>query len=205
MKGVFENFKMKVGDKKEKGVATISAFEYKRENNLLDHFRNMRDGMGISDGKYVRLVVNGELMMSDTDMEKHSNSTFVNRAIGRVLVAGLGIGLVVGNLMDKLKKGEITELIIIEKYQDVIDLVSPQFKHKNIKIICADIFEWRPIKGEKFDVIYFDIWPTICVDNLSEIATLHRIFAKYLHKKNQYCWMNSWMRDHLRRLKRRGW
>ena len=36
----------------------------------------------------------------------------------------------------------------------------------------ADIFEWKPARGVKFDTLYWDIWPTICVSNLKDMAKL---------------------------------
>lgn len=191
MNGVFNHFNLNVGDRKQIGVASLSAFEFSRKKDPIYFMRAAMNGMAVYDGKYIRLHVNGELMMSDTDMEKQSNRLFVNKANGRVLVAGLGIGLIVNNVMPKIESGEITELIVIEKYKDVIDLISPYFQNDKIKIIAADIFKWKPEKGEKFDTIYFDIWPTICTDNLKEITFLHNSFKNKLNRSNPYCWMKE--------------
>lgn len=204
MEGVFEMIGLKVGEQKKKGVAVLSTYEFKEKDNFLFNLRAMRDSgglMAMEDGKYVRLHVNGELMMSDTRMEKNSNLDFVRNAKGKVLIAGLGIGVILKNVLDKLKDKRITEIVIIEKYQDVIDLIAPYFeKYKNIKIVCADIFDWRPEKGTKFDTIYFDIWPNICQDNLEEMAKLHQAFKGYKVKGG---WMDYWMKDYLKAQKRR--
>lgn len=201
MKGVFEHFNLKIGEKKEKGVASISAYEFKTSKDPIYAMRAAMDGMSIYDGKYIRLVVNGELMMSDTDMEKNSNNNFVYAANGSVLIAGLGIGLILKAI---LEKPEVTNVTVIEKYQDVIDLVEPYYKNPKLKIICADILEWIPEKGEKWDTIYFDIWPTICEDNLDEIKLLHNRFKNKLNRTNKDCWMNSWMKERLQAERRRS-
>lgn len=49
---------------------------------------------GISVGKYVRLLHKNEVVMSDTNMEKRTNSKFVINAHGNVLIGGLGIGMI---------------------------------------------------------------------------------------------------------------
>ena len=205
MQGVTEVFNLKVGENIKNDSASLSAYEFSNRQGPLFNLRAVRDGGGLfymEDGKYVRLHVNGELVMSDTRMEKLSNRTFVEKANGKVLIGGLGIGLIIKNIMDKLITGIVTEIVIIEKHQSVIDLVQPFYKHKNIKIICADIMQWQPKKGEKFDTIYFDIWSDINSDNLEEIKFLHNRFKSKLNRSNPNCWMDSWMKQYLQRQKR---
>lgn len=202
MEGVFNHYGMKVGEVKKIGQTAISTFEYKAKDNALWHMRTAMNGIRPpEDGKYVRLHVNGELMMSDTAMEKDSNRGFINAANGEVLIAGLGIGLIIYNA---LLNPEVKHITIIEKYQEVIDLVKPFFENTRITIIHADIMEWRPAKAKKYDTIYFDIWPTICTDNLKEIKFLHNAFKGKLNRTNPDCWMNSWMKEKLQRENRKS-
>jgi len=200
MDGIFEHFNLKIGEKKEKGIASISAYEFKTAEDPIYAMRQAMNGLSISDGKYVRLNVNGQLMMSDTDMEKRSNRGFIYAANGNVLIAGLGIGLILKAI---LEKPEVESITIIEKYKDVIDLVSPYFTNPKIEIIEADIFEWKPPKDKKYDTIYFDIWPEISTDNLEDIKILHNRFKNKLNRNNPDCWMNSWMKERLQREKRK--
>lgn len=182
----------------QKGVAKINLFEFKRTDDFMFNFRAAREHpvFVIRDGEYVQLFVKGQLMMSDTGMERISNKAFIKKATGHVLIAGLGIGLIIYNILDKQSVQSIT---IVEKYQDIIDLISPKFTDPRIKYICADIFEWKPDKGSKYDTIYFDIWPEICVDNLKQITILHNRFKS---SKNKNGWMNSWMKEYLQKQKR---
>lgn len=183
----------------KKGVAQISHIEFDESKDYMFNLRAVRDGgymFRMYNGKYVRLHINGELMMSDTGMERISNKGFINNAKGRVLIAGLGVGLIIANIIDN---PEVTEIVVVEKYQDVIDLVLPKFKNKKLKVICADIDEWKPEKGEKFDTLYFDIWATISTDNLEHIAKLHNKFKFFKQKGG---WMDSWMKDYLKAKKR---
>lgn len=182
------------------GVASIIPFTFKSEDNLLYNLRTMFSGgamFRVRDGDYVQLSVMGQLMMSDTGMERISNKAFIKNATGDVLIAGLGIGMIIYNIIDNPK---ITSITVIEKYQDVISLVSPKFTDPRIKYICADIFDWKPEKGHKYDTIYFDIWPEICIDNLKQIKLLHNRFKSFKQKNG---WMNSWMKEYLQKQKRR--
>jgi hypothetical protein len=131
-------------------------------------------------------------MMSDTAYEQRTNREFVRAAKGHVLVAGLGIGMI---LVPVLQNPDVTSVTVVEKYQDVVDLVGPsleKFSGGKLKIVCADIFTWKPEKGTRYDTLYFDIWPTVTTDNLKEMATLHRRFGRH---KAAGAWMDSWERD----------
>jgi len=149
-------------------------------------------------GDYTRLYLGGVLMMSNTPMEKRTNRDVIKFSHGKVLIAGLRIGMI---LTEILNKNEVESVTVIEKYKDVIDLVAPSFDSPKLKIIHADITEWKPGKGDVYDTIYFDIWPDICLDNLDEIKTLHLKGRYWKNKNNPYAWMNSWMYAELKRLR----
>jgi len=170
------------------GVAKIQH----RTPSGLDVVRARIHGEYLEERTLATLFVNGRMMMSDGPEEHRSNYRVVNKSKGSVLIAGLGIGMILDAI---LKKPEVSAVTVIEKYQDVIDLVSPFLKHSKLTIECADIFEWKPAKGWKFDTVYFDIWPDICVDNLEEISKLHQRFKFYKAKGG---WMGSWNHEYLK-------
>lgn len=198
MNGVSNIFKKDMSQ----GIAKITKFDIE-ETPWLYNMRCIRDGnsfMCVETGSYVRLHVDGELMMSDTPMEKKTNSMFVSHANGHVLIAGLGLGLIVQAI---LHKPEVRNITIVEKYQDVIDLVAPTIKSDKVEIICADIFTHEFSKDVKFDTIYFDIWPSISVYNLDEMTMLHKRYRKNYNIKNPNRWINSWMKHYLQKEKRK--
>jgi hypothetical protein len=185
------------------GVATLAPVEVTRMMSVMSAFGG--GNQFCPEGTYMSLTVHGQLMMSDTYFERNTNYDVVRNARGSVLIAGLGLGMIV---LPIAAKPEVTEILVVEKYQDVIDLVLPQLlkalgpnAHK-LKVICADVMEWKPPKDAKWDVIYFDVWPNLCTDNLDEMALLHRRFGR----RYTY-WMGSWARDLLksRRRKDRRW
>jgi hypothetical protein len=186
------------------GVASVKHFTVSNQDSAFTAIRAIQHpGAYVSEGSYCQLLVGRTLMMTDTDMEKRSNRGVVGHAQGNVLIAGLGLGMV---LLPILEKPEVTSVTVIEKYDDVVKLVEPSIRTasgKNgskLKVLVADIFEWEAPKGEKWDTIYFDIWPDICTDNLKDMEKLHRKFAK---RKNPGAWMDSWQKDYLKSLKRR--
>ena len=193
MEGVAKNF-----SSTEKGVAKIKKFTITEEGAKQANLSYMFGGgyalQRVSAGDYVKLSVDGVLMMSDTPMERRTNREFIEKAKGNVMIAGLGIGLILENLKPKIKSGEVKSIVVYEKFQDVIDLVYPIYSDMPLEVRHEDILTYKPPKGEEYDTIYFDIWPDISTDNLPEMALLHQ---RWKNRKRKDGWMNSWMRDYL--------
>lgn len=139
---------------------------------------------GITPGKYVRLLHNGECVMSDTNMEKRTNSDFCFEAHGDIIIGGLGIGMIIMAIQDNPNVKSIT---VIEKNQEVIDIIASQLDfNEKVNIICADVFEWKPERGTKYDMAYMDIWNWINEDVYkNEMQPLKRKYARFLRSKNE--------------------
>lgn len=156
------------------------------------------------EGTYARLLIGGHAVMSDTPMEYRSNYPAVVAARGDVLIAGLGLGMII---IPIARKAEVKNITVVEKNSDVISLVLPKLlgflgeDGNKISVIEEDIMDYKPKRGVKFDCIYFDIWPDICTDNLTQIDKLHQRFKGRLKGER---WMKSWMRDVLIQRKRSG-
>lgn len=154
-------------------------------------FRAMRDG--IMPGEYVRLCHNDNCVMSNTRMEKKTNEEFCIKAYGDIIIGGLGLGMIIMAIQDK---PEVNSITVIEKNQEVIDLVASQLKFNDkVKIIHEDVFEWKPEHGIKYHMVYMDIWAYINRDVYEkEMKPLKRKYSRYLYGKkenpNRYnkCW-----------------
>ena len=199
MNGVLEIYsKLKEGEPMKKGVATIRKVNVTEDEAYYSNIRYIIDDkkfMCISSGQYIILDIKGKgIMMSDTPMEKRTNEDFVKKANGRVFIAGLGIGLIIHNLKSKIQSGEVSEIVVFELEQDVIDLVAPYFQNEKIKIIKQDIFQYEPKPDDVFDTIYFDIWETISDDNLDEMLFLHKKWKGNLNKENKRSFIDSWLK-----------
>jgi len=155
-----------------------------------DMMNRRREYVGQKPGIITQLHGHGELIMSDTEMERRTNRFFLTMAEGDVLIGGLGLGMVLLAVQDK---ESIKSVTVVEKYQEVIDLVVPQLPlNGKVAIICGDVFEWYPEKDVKYDTIYFDIWNYVCGDHYEDMKKLHRRYGKKLNHDNPNSWMSCW-------------
>ena len=162
---------------------------------------------GTYTGLYRRGGIDGwSVIMSDTPDEIRDHLGFIYQVKGRVLIHGLGLGMCArAALIDD----EVTHLTVVENSPDVIKLVGPWLtelakKHgKEVVIIEADCFTWKPVKGAWWDVVWHDVWDNLCIDNLQEMAKLHRRFGR------RCGWQGSWgkenLQDRRRQERAQGW
>jgi hypothetical protein len=148
-------------------------------------------------GTYVTLRLiddtgKSRIMMTDFLYERLTCVEVVERAHGDMLIAGLGLGMILHPI---LSNPEVNSLTVIEKYPDVIDLISPTLpRDPRLRVITDDIFTWSPPSNARYDLIWFDIWPDIEAHRLREMRQLHNRFRPYLNRANANCWMESWHR-----------
>jgi hypothetical protein len=178
------------------GDWSVESFDISEEDA---EFYNMRASFNIGartvyPGSYKRLVYKRQVVMSNTRSEVRDHSYFINRAIkigGDILINGLGLGVCLKAIADG-SNGNLKSVTVIEKYQEVIDLVWKHFRsdiNDKIIVIKADALEWRPPKNKRYTLVWHDIWTDICTDNLKEMAKLHR---KYGRKTD---WQGSWCKE----------
>lgn len=138
-------------------------------------------------GTYTRLVHERRgVVMSDTTAERRDHYPFVMKAKGHCLINGLGLGMC---LAAALNKPEVESVTVVEIDEDVIRLVGPAYKDERVKIIHSSAFEYKPEKDVRFGAVWHDIWDSICEDNLSEMATLHRKYGRRCD------WQGSWGKE----------
>ena len=100
------------------------------------------------------LIDNKELyvVMSDSKYEQELNSEIIEKAHGDVLSLGFGIGFILQPLM---KMDKVKTITIIEKEQEVLDLVASQLVlNDKVRVILGDALNWTP--DMPFDIIYED-------------------------------------------------
>jgi SAM-dependent methyltransferase len=162
------------------GAWSVRRFTVDEESSRLDAVLSLgKGGRFVPPGEYTGLFCGHEIIMSDTPDEIRDHRHFIGRARGRVLIAGLGLGLV---LQAVARKPDVTAVLVVEISPDVLALVRPHYAampwaHK-VEIEQGDILERKPAKGEVWDAAWFDIWDALCTDNLAEMATLHRRYAR---------------------------
>jgi spermidine synthase len=121
--------------------------------------------------------------MSDTPAEMRDHWEAVYHAKGSCLLNGLGIGMVLKNI---LLEPEVTDVTVVEISQDLIDIVSPHYPDPRVTFVCADALLYAPPKGKRFGMVWHDIWDDICADNLPIMEKLHRKYGKRTD------WQGSW-------------
>ena len=184
----------------ESGDWLIRKISVSESQAARDMLRGMFGNYGrcVPEGTYTQLMHNTTIVMSDTPDEIRDHMGPINVAKsfgGHVLINGLGLGMVAAAVanMDNVEK-----VTVIELSEDVIKLVEPTLTSRfgdKIEIIHADCFEYKPAKGMKFSVAWHDIWDSISIDNLPEMATLNRRYGQRAR------WQGAWAQDLCKRMR----
>ena len=190
----------------ESGRWKIRRCEAKKDDLSLFVF-NMKAGSRSipPETQYTELTRDGETIMTDTPAEIRDHYEFFRNIrylktetySPTVLIHGLGLGMAVnGAFMSGA--GHVT---VVEKSPDVIRLVGPYWKTKygdRLKIIEGDAYTWQPEVGQRWAVVWHDIWDNLSTDNLVGMSKLHRRFGRRC-----VCWQGSWCVDVLRARQRK--
>jgi hypothetical protein len=124
-------------------------------------------------------------IMQDSEAEYNDHKWLWDNAKGDVLIGGLGIGMTHHILIEN---PNITSITIIEKYQDVIDLVWDNcVKDERFNLIHADINTWEIPADSHWDIGWFDTW--ISDGDWGEYKTdMKKKYGPYITKINGWCW-----------------
>lgn len=139
----------------------------------------------------------GQTIMSDTPSEIQDHIEFIDRAYGRVLINGLGIGMVAHSLLREEKRDCIEHIDIVEYNQEVIDLVGYYFRNDpKVTIHHADAFTAEWPEDAYWHCAWHDIWYEV---NASDISEHRKLMARYRSRvEYQDCWMRRWYLGYLR-------
>lgn len=142
-------------------------------------------------GTYTGLLRNGAIWMSDTPDERSDHMQAYIEAKcrgGRILVHGLGLGMVVKAMLDL---PNVEHVDVVELEADVIALAAPAFAAygDRITIHHDDCLTRKWATGTHWSVVWHDIWRDICTDNLAQMGTLHRKFGRRCD------WQGSWSKE----------
>jgi hypothetical protein len=184
------------------GVWKVEKFTVTKEQAEFDALRGMfHGGRCVPAGTYTGLFRNGEVIMSDTPDEIRDHLSFIYAAKGKVLIVGLGLGVVARAV---LEKPEVEHVTVMDNSEDVMNLVRHTLEQRygdRVDFVLADVMEYKPSKSEYWDYAWFDIWDNLCSDNLPQMAILGRRF-----NKNRCGDAGFWGREHIKYYKRtRGW
>lgn len=96
------------------------------------------------------------IWMSDTPFEQEGARFASIVAKGDILIVGLGIGLL--PVMIKARNKMVKTITIIEREQDVVNLVFRHIKTRKTRVVVADAESYLYTTDDRYDFIYVDIW-----------------------------------------------
>lgn len=97
----------------------------------------------------------GETVMADNPVELRKHLAFALAARGSVLVTGLGLGCVVRMLQ---KNPAVTEITVVERDRNVLDLVWPHMSHDRLELIHADALGFVSFTDRRWNCAWHDVW-----------------------------------------------
>lgn len=153
----------------------LGKWELKRESLKAGEAFVCRDLLVTDDGRmipqlgffdrefvYPAVLEGGREWMTLMPNETVTTESAVERARGKVLTYGLGLGYFAYRASEK---DEVDSVTIVELSPDVISLfeehILPQFPHRGkIRIVCSDAYEYaeKSAPVEKYDFVFADFW-----------------------------------------------
>jgi hypothetical protein len=151
-------------------------------------------------GIYTRLLRDGQVIMSDTPVERAAYQAVVAAARGHVHISGLGLGAVA---LACLLKPEVEHVTVVECSPDVLALVGAhyldRFGESRLTLLQGDALTYAPSPTATYGAVWHDIWDDINPRNLSQMRALHARF------EGRTDWQGSWSRGACERLVAAGW
>lgn len=166
-----------------------------KEQAHIDLMINLIKGLStrsVPPDDFTQLLRCGQIIMSDTPAEIKDHLEFFEEMRGDVLIFGLGLGMAAKTA---LQDPEVRSVRVVELDPDVIALTEPSLKEEfgdKLQVVQADAYAYHKQTDDKFDVVWHDIWPTICKDNLKEMSKLKRSWSK------RSFWQGFWAQDECR-------
>ena len=108
--------------------------------------------------RWHELLEDGGVWTSDRPIEQYQQRESILGFRGRVLIGGLGLGVVV-QMLTKYKG--VTQIDVIEKAPEVMQLVQPYVGDKRVSFYRDDLFDFlkQSAKLERtYNHAFFDIW-----------------------------------------------
>lgn len=104
--------------------------------------------------KLTMLKIQDEGWMIDDPLHWYGMQDLASISSGRVLAAGLGLGLVAYAYEDQ----NIDSLDVVEINKDVVSIVSQYLSRTKANIICADFWEYLRSTNTVYDTVILDMW-----------------------------------------------
>ena len=132
--------------------------------------------------RYPAILENGRIWMTVTPNEIETMKSPIEKAHGKVLTLGLGLGYYQYMISNKTN---VDKIYIIDKNETIINLfkkyILPQFQNKDkINIIHADAFEFlkNDMSKYNFNFVFSDLWHDVSdgVDMYLDIKNYEKLY-----------------------------
>ena len=101
------------------------------------------------------LRINNNIVMVDDPLHWIGMQRLAEACRGKVLIGGLGLGLILHHLKNNK---EVSQIDVVEINKDVIQLIKPLLpKDDRVKIYCADVLKWIWLH-RFYDTVVLDLW-----------------------------------------------
>ena len=130
---------------------------------VFDGFREIPPlGFFPEDFEFPAVLEDGNEWMTLTPVDLDTSDEAIERAHGKVVTFGLGLGYYTHMVSEK---EDVESITVVERSEDVIALfkeyILPQFSHpEKVRIVNADAFEYaeHTMPAERYDVAFVDTW-----------------------------------------------
>ena len=120
------------------------------------------------------LRINNEVVMVDDPMHWIGMQRLAEACEGKVLIGGLGLGLILHHFINNKK---VTSIDVVEINKDVINLIKPLLPQDNrVKILNDDIFNYEYVHGD-YGTIVLDMWVRGKADKQTKLAGLENAYS----------------------------
>ena len=100
------------------------------------------------------ITINGKEVMVDEPSHQIGMKLLAKESKGKVLVGGLGLGLIIHALENN---PEVKSIDVVDLNDDVIKLINPLIPHTKTTVYHGDVFDKRWFNGN-YDTIILDLW-----------------------------------------------
>jgi len=139
----------------KRGKVRLSRKRYKRGFYIMEGVRGYDYFTVKKPIPVTSLIVGKETWMVDDPMHWYGMQELAKAASGKVLVGGLGLGLVIHALEEN---EAVTAVDVVEIEEDVVGLISPLIEMRKTDIINDDFWLYLYRTKETYDTCILDIW-----------------------------------------------
>ncbi len=128
---------------------------------------------------FLKKIEDDLIWMSNVAFEIGTHERYASEVTGDVLIVGLGLGY---NSIQAEDKKDVTSITIVEKEEEVIELVAEHIAHRKVTVVHDSILHYFETlrNNVKYDYIWFDIFPNDPIYFPEEVALLTDLAERHL-------------------------